>query len=334
MLILLGLALSACSGEGGGYVKLQGATMGTYYRVTARCPGIAADGVRARVEQTVSEVNGRMSTYLPDSELSRFNDAPVGVWQPASPELIEVISVAAEISRLSGGAFDVTVGPLVNLWGFGPDGAITESPEPAAVREALARVGSAHLLIDTGAGALKKDTAVYVDLSAIAKGYGVDRVVDQLVLAGCPDLLVDIGGEVAARGLNPSGSTWRVGIEVPDPSRIGGVERVVPLSGMAIATSGDYRNFLDLDQGRHRVSHTIDPRTGHPIEHDLASVSVLHASTMWADGLATALDVLGPDAGPQLAEREGLAAVFIIRRAGGFEERYTPAMRNYLETQQ
>ncbi|MGE0623084.1 MAG: FAD:protein FMN transferase [Pseudomonadales bacterium] len=316
-------------GSGPQYLTLEGATMGTYYRVTASCPGVGRDTLSSAAEATLAEVNARMSTYQEASELSAFNRAPVDVWLPASTELRTVIRAAREISVMSAGAFDVTVGPLVNLWGFGPEGSISRSPSPEAIEEARQRVGNGYLELDDQRGALRKRRALYVDLSAIAKGYGVDQLVDRLAALGCADLLVDIGGEVAGRGHNPAGRPWQIGIEVPDPETFGAVQKIVPIGDMALATSGDYRNYLDLEDGR-RVSHTVDPRTGMPVFHDLASVTVLHDSAMWADGLATALNVLGPEAGPALAEREGLAATFLIRRADGFEERYTPAMRNYL----
>lgn len=312
------------------YVTLEGSTMGTYYRITARCPGTPGSVLAAAAEETLAQVNAQMSTYDEHSELSRFNQGPVGVWLPASTELRTVIRTAQEISALSDGAFDVTVGPLVNLWGFGPDGTISRSPQPEAVEEARQRVGSRFLELDDDTGALRKTRALYVDLSAIAKGYGVDRLVERLDAMGCPDQLVDVGGEVAGRGHNPAGRSWQIGIEVPDPESFGTVQKIVPLGDMAVATSGDYRNFLDLEDGR-RISHTVDPHTGSPVFHDLASVTVLHDSAMWADGLATALNVLGPEAGPALAERHQLPAIFLIRRAEGFEERYTAAMRNYLD---
>ncbi|HEY5647061.1 MAG TPA: FAD:protein FMN transferase, partial [Pseudomonadales bacterium] len=237
--VLLGcMALGACGGPG--YFTLEGATMGTYYRITALCPGGEAEAMAQRVETTLQRVNGQMSTYLPDSELSRLNQAPVGVWLPASDSLREVISAALKINGMSDGAFDVTVGPLVNLWGFGPDGNITQAPSQAAIDNALERTSSRYLELDEKQGALLKQRALYIDLSAIAKGYGVDQVAEALMQAGCRDQLVDIGGEVAARGRNPGGRFWQIGIEVPDPERFGAVERIVPLDDMAVATSGDY----------------------------------------------------------------------------------------------
>ncbi len=314
--------LSVGTGCGGPeYRRYDGATMGTYYRVTARCP----EDVSALVSAELRAVNDEMSTYLPDSALSRFNRAPVGQWWDVPRPLAEVVAAAARLSRESAGAFDVTVGPLVNLWGFGP-------PDPAATRDlpgeqALARarqrVGFEKLEVRLEPPALRKTADLYVDLSAIAKGHGVDRVAERLLGVGCSDLLVDVGGEVRGVGRSPSGRTWRVGVETPDPGQLGGIERVVLLDDVAAATSGDYRNYVEVD-GR-RYSHTIDPRTGRPVDHRLASVTVLHASAMWADGYATALDVLGPEAGFDLAERLGLPALFIVRGDGSFHARYTDA---------
>jgi thiamine biosynthesis lipoprotein len=327
-LLMLLPALSGCGREGD-YSSLEGSTMGTYYRISARCPTVGLEQIQRSVERELDLVNAQMSTYLPDSELSRFNRTEPAVWMSVSGELVEVVDAATEISELSQGAFDVTVGPLIDLWGFGPDGAISAPPTPEAVMAARQRVGYRHLETRHSPTGLLKHRMLTVDLSAIAKGQGVDRLGGKLEDLDCTDFLVDIGGEVTGRGVNASGRTWRVGIEVPDPARYGAVQRVVVLDGVSVATSGDYRNFVDLDDGRY--SHTIDPRTGRPVEHTLASVSVVHPSAMWADGLATALNVLGPEVGFELAEREGLAALFLIRRAAAFEERYTAAMLTHLE---
>ena len=340
--LLICVSLIGCEGSdqdsAPAFELLEGATMGTYYRVSCRCPSAAASApenvtessLAAQITRELELVNEQMSTYLPDSELSRFNDGPVAEWQTVSPALLEVVVAAQQISRLSDGAFDITVGPLVNLWGFGPGGRIEAVPDPAELAAARSRVGSGYLEQDPMRPALRKTRPVYLDLSAIAKGHGVDRIAAVLDLQGCSDYLVDIGGEVIARGLNPRGQSWRIGIEVPDPDRMGGVQRILRLPDVAVATSGDYRNFLDLDG--QRISHTVDPRSGRPVTHGLASVSVVHSSAMWADGLATALNVLGPEAGYQLALQQDWAAFFLTRRAAGFEERYTPAMQQYLET--
>ncbi len=303
------------------YHHYHGATMGTQYRITANCPVDAS----AAVARELRVVNSDMSTYLVDSTISKFNRAPVGTWLPVSPSLIKVIQAAAELSKASGGAFDVTVGPLVNLWGFGPNVVRSPPPDHEAIAQARSEVGYARLLVRQEPPGLSKTHELYVDLSAIAKGYGVDRLSEVLDDARCPDYLIDIGGEVRARGTNAAGEDWRIGIEVPDSNRLGSIQRVLSLSDEAVATSGDYRNFFE-ERGQ-RYSHTIDPRTGYPVTHDLASVTVIHESAMWADGYATALNVLGPERGLEFATDHELAALFVVRTENGFEERYTPAMR-------
>ena len=208
-------------------------------------------------------------------------------------------------------------------------------PDTRAITEALANVGYRYLSLrrsaQTGQSAeLRKEVSLYVDLSAIAKGHGVDRIAQRIEELGCLDYLVDIGGEVRVAGLNPKGNAWRVGVEVPSAGDFGGIQRILELREGAVATSGDYRNFIAVDGKRY--SHTIDPRTGYPVTHDLASVSVVHPSAMWADGYATTLSVLGVEAGFEFAQRENLAALFVIRTASGFEERYTSAMESYVYT--
>jgi thiamine biosynthesis lipoprotein len=320
------LLLLGCS-EGAEFRRYGGNTMGTYYQVTARCP----EDVAGPIEDTLRQVNAEMSTYLPDSTLSRFNSAPPGDWFAVPASLAEVVAAAEDLAKRSGGAFDVTVGPLVNLWGFGAEAAATPAATPptdAAVAATLERIGHRFLSVRRQPPALRKSVGLYVDLSAIAKGHGVDRVVARLEQAGCDAMLVDIGGEVRGRGASPAGRPWRIGIEVPDPGQIGAVQRVIQVEGAAVATSGDYRNFRETE-GR-RVSHTIDPRTGYPVDHGLASVTVVHASAMWADGYATLLNVLGPEAGLAFARQHELAALLIVRREDGFEERYTDAFEALL----
>lgn len=310
------LLVAGCS-DGDEYQRYGGSTMGTYYEVTARCP----DDVAGVIEATLQAVNAEMSTYLADSHLSRFNRAGAGQWFAVPATVVQVVTAAAELSRQSDGAFDVTVGPLVNLWGFGPEEA-AGIPAAESIAAALADIGHERLTARHQPPALRKSGTLYVDLSAIAKGHGVDRVVEDLRAAGCQDMLVDVGGEVRGSGMSPAGRRWRIGVEVPDPGSRGGIQRIVSLAEAALATSGDYRNFVEIE-GR-RYSHTIDPRTGYPVEHDLASVTVLHESAMWADGYATVLSVLGPEAGMEFAETHGLAALFVVREAEGFQERYTP----------
>ncbi len=310
-------------------VRLSGPTMGTAYHVTAviEAPGVDEAAIRTAVDEALGEVDDAMSTYKPGSALSRFNrhaeTAPFAV----PPALIEVVALAQQVSAESDGAFDVTVGPLVRAWGFGPD-------DPGAaptveVQDALrARVGWRKLTVDARGSTLSKSQPdVDLDLSAIAKGYGVDQAATALDRLGLTRYLVEVGGEVVTRGANPEGEPWRVGIEKPAYDG-GGLQEVVALSGRAMATSGDYRNYREVD-GR-RVSHTIDPRTGRPIEHRLASVSVIATRCAVADAWATALNVLGPEAGLALARERDLAALMIVRtESGAFEERATPAFEAF-----
>jgi FAD:protein FMN transferase len=323
--VLIAVAALVANGCGGGdaYQHHAGETMGTYYQVTARCP----QHVGALIDAELAAINDEMSTYLLDSTLSRFNRATEGEWFLVEAAVAEVVSAALTLAEQSEGAFDVTVGPLVNLWGFGPD-VRTGLPDPAAIEAARLRVGYRHLEVATDPARLRKHAPIYVDLSAIAKGHGVDRIVAALDRAGCGAMLVDVGGEVRARGTSPSGRAWRIGVEVPEPQRHGAVQRVVRLEDGALATSGDYRNFIEHEGSRY--GHIIDPRSGYPVRHALASVTVLHPSAMWADGYATLLSVLGPEAGMAFARRHGLAALFVVRQASGFEERYTPQFESSL----
>jgi thiamine biosynthesis lipoprotein len=314
------------------YQRFSGSTMGTYFGVTCRCSGdqtgaVSGTELEALIVQELARVNAEMSTYDPQSVLSKFNSGSTDVWFDVPDALLDVVSAARELSQLSGGAFDVTVGPLVNAWGFGPDG-VPEPPSERELETLRSRVGYQHVHTRNDPSALLKDAEIYVDLSAIAKGHGVDRLAELLRRAGCQDFLVDIGGEVRVRGRNPRGREWRIGVEVPDPSAGGEVQRVLRLTDSAVATSGDYRNFREIDG--ERLSHTIDPRSGRPVRHALASVTVVHPSAMWADGFATALNVLGPEDALALAGSLDLAALLVIRGPNGFEERYTAAMRDLL----
>jgi thiamine biosynthesis lipoprotein len=297
-------------------LRLQGATMGTSYSVQIVAPAAELDraALAERIEARLTEINALMSTYQPDSELSRFNAQDATAWFRVSPQVVAVLQSAQQISRASGGAFDVTVGPLVNLWGFGPNVSAEALPSPAAIAGERARVGWQRLQLRTQPPALRKTHAdLAVDLSAIAKGYAVDQVAELLETAGLTDYLVEIGGELRGRGRNGRGQPWQIAIERPETDKRA-IFRVVALRDLAMATSGDYRNFFEV-AGR-RYSHTIDPTTGRPVGHRLASVTVLAESAMRADAWATALLVLGPEQGMALADEQGLAALFIEQIGG------------------
>ncbi|NJL27850.1 MAG: FAD:protein FMN transferase, partial [Thermoanaerobaculia bacterium] len=313
----------------------QGPTMGTAYNVKVVSDGPLSSLREAEIARAIDTalegVNSRMSTYIDDSELSRFNHTKNTDPFAMSRETLDVFEQAIEISRLTDGAFDITIGPLVNAWGFGPDISEGRGLSPEEVEKLRARVGYTKLEIDPVAGTVRKhDPEIYCDLSAIAKGYAVDQVAEALLEKGISDFMVEVGGEVRTGGRNGEGKGWRIGIEHPKMAR-GVVERIVPLAGMAMATSGDYRNFQELS-GAERITHIIDPRSGHPVHHRLTSVTVLRPTCAEADALATAFMVLGPEEGMDLAIREDLAVLLLVRGEGQeLEERTSPAFERYLE---
>ena len=303
--------------------EFTGTTMGTGWSVliSAATLPLPRRQLRAQFDAILDRVNREMSTYLPDSELSMLNAAPGADPLPVSPSLLQVLQAARRVSRLTQGAFDVTVGPLVNLWGFGPNQDFTV-PTDEQVRLASALAGYEKLQLDPAASTLKKaHDGIYIDLSAIAKGHGVDRLADYLDNLQADGYLVEIGGEIRARGVNGEQAPWRVGIEQP-VAGARGVRRIIGLDNTALATSGDYRNFFEQDGTRY--SHLIDPRSGRPVSHGLASVTVLHPSATLADAWATALLTLGPEQGFATALENGLPAYFIVHHNEGFREKFTP----------
>ena len=300
--------------------SLNARTMGTSYsvKVSSLPPELPTEQLRKEIRDSLERINAQMSTYLEDSELSLFNASRSTEWQPVSQALYQVLASARKVSELSHGAFDVTVGPLVNLWGFGPDPMTFTAPDPQLIEQKRKQIGYKLLSLRAEPVAVKKTIPeLYIDLSSIAKGYAVDRIGELLEAHDIGDYLVEIGGEIRLRGHNLSGKPWRIAIEKPTPEQRM-IQKIVPITNVAMATSGDYRNFFEVEGVR--FSHTIDPRTGRPITHKLASVTVLRETTMEADALATAFMVLGPREAPKLAEREHIAALFIIKTEQGFDE--------------
>ncbi|MDH3582009.1 MAG: FAD:protein FMN transferase [Hyphomicrobiales bacterium] len=307
--------------------------MGTIYHlsIAERSLGVDRSALQAGVESILDGVNEAMSTYRSHSELSRINDSMSTTWTPVSTDIETVLEEALRVSRLSGGAFDPTVGPLVSFWGFGPErGGLPEQPERNVDRIAE-RVSYRQVHLRHSPPAMRKDRdGVQIDLFGVAKGFALDKVGTYLREAGFHNFLFEIGGEILAAGRNRRGEPWRVGIEKPVVGEIA-IQRVVGLEDTAIATSGNYRIFAE--RAGQRYSHLIDPRTGKPVTHRLASVSVIDPSTMRADALSTALMVLGPQAGPLLAKEEGIATLSIIRTGAGFREIASPAFARYLTDQ-
>ncbi|MFN9476340.1 FAD:protein FMN transferase [Acidovorax sp.] len=304
---------------------LAGEAMGTTWSVRLCNPLFAPLApVRAAIEAALALVVRQMSNWEPESEVSRFNRAPAGSWHTLSPEFFAVLQAARHWAQASGGAFDVGVGALVDRWGFGP------RPDPHAdhaAPQAMPLAQELKVLRSPGAGLVLRDDSMQVlqpgglqlDLSGIAKGYSVDLVVQALQAQGWTDFLVEVGGELRASGTRPGGQPWRVAVA----GEAAGPARALPLQGMAIATSGDH--WHAFDHGGRRYSHTIDPRTGEPVAHALASATVLHAECMHADALATVLTVLGPVDGLVFATQQGVAALLCERSAKGAVWTASPA---------
>ncbi|WP_020210380.1 FAD:protein FMN transferase [Gilvimarinus chinensis] len=301
-------------------VKLSGPTMGTSYHITLVAEAGESFGFeQAELQKTIDDeleiINQVMSTYIDDSELMQFNRAPVNEWMHLSEPLMEVLNIGEDVSQRSEGAFDVTVGPLVNLWGFGPEMRPEVVPTDDQLAEALALTGHDKLQLDVTRA--RRTAPIFVDLSALGKGYGVDWIAKVLQGRGFNNFMVEIGGEVRVAGVSPRGTPWRIAVE--QPSALGGSARLaIELDNKSVATSGDYRNYFEVDGVRY--SHTIDPATGRPITHNLASVTVIADTAAHADAWATALNVLGPEKGLALANAEQLAVYMIVKENGGFTD--------------
>ena len=299
-------------------VVFSGPTMGTRYTVrvvAALLDDNQRDRIQMAIEAELALANRLLSTWDAESELSRFNAHASTEPFSLAPETMRLLEIAREVGQLSDGAFDVTVGPLVEAWGFGPAGPAPGPPSAATLAAARRRVGQDFLRLDAGAGTVaKRRPDVACDLSALAPGWTADRIAVALGRLGHRHYIVDIGGEVVARGRRVDGTRWRVAVESPGQPR----ERatILALENTAVATSGDYRNAW-VDEGGRRRSHLIDPRTGAPAAHGLASVTVVHREGAWADALATALLVMGPEAAWELATERGLAVRLVARAEDG-----------------
>jgi thiamine biosynthesis lipoprotein len=289
--------------------------MGTTYHVKVVVGPFARTApIAAAIEKTLEAVNAAMSTYRPDSEISRFNDLETtGEPFPVSAGFYRVMEIARDLHRETGGAWDGTIDPLVNLWGFGRSGQSPRVPADERIRELMDRVGFGRIALSPPDALVKDHPEVTLDLASIAKGYGVDAVAGAIAAMGHTDYLVEVGGEVYAAGRRPDGSPWRVGINVPEAgAAFNEVYKVVTLTDRAFATSGDYRNFFEAE-GR-RYSHVLDPRTGYPVANGVVSASVVADNCTLADGLATALMVMGPEAGVALVERLAGVECFVVTR--------------------
>ena len=331
---VLAVLISACGSGEPETLVLNGDTMGTQFSVQLPETGDLIDTaiLQLEVERTLADVEHLMSTFTPESIISRFNRNTTTDWFTVPDDFCASIENAIAISTLTDGAFDITVGPVVNLWGFGPGVRIEQPPTDAQIAIVMAATGYENLRTDCPNSAIRKNVpGLNLDMSAYGKGYAVDRIADFLDEQKFENYLVEIGGELRVRGRNAHGEMWAIGIESPTAE-----ERkphtIISLTDAAVATSGDYRNFFET--GGKRYSHTINPITGKPVTHSLASVTVVGEKGYRTDALATAILVLGEDRGMQLARNEDLAVLFLIRTEAGVEQRTSPAFDLLLQQKQ
>lgn len=320
LLVLIG-TLSAC-GNGDSMESFGGPTMGSTYSIKyKRHAGLPAPAdVQAEVERILAEVDRQLSTYRSDSDIEQFNALPANHCRVMPASVLQLVRVGEQLSMQSAGAFDLTVEPLLDLWGFGPQAREEKIPTAQALAEVRQRVGHDHLRID--GDQLCKDAAVEVDFNSIAAGYAVDTIAAKLDALGIHDYLAEATGELKAAGRKADGTAWRIALEEPrDDQQV--AERIIAVDGYGVSTSGDYRNYFV--QGGQRFSHTLDSRTGLPVSHNLASVTVIHPSTLMADGLSTLLLILGPEQGWDYAEKHDIGAFFVMRAGTGFVTRSSHA---------
>ena len=314
-------------------VTISGTTMGTSYHIKlAPTAKINLSSLKKQINSRLVDIDNKMSTYKKDSEVSSFNRYSSGSWMPISAETMMVIDAAQETSLLSNGAFDITIGKLVNLWGFGPTINIDAIPDVNAIQTLLSQVGYNKLTLRQDPPALRKSSeAVYLDLSAIAKGFAVDAIAKLLLENQINNFLVEIGGEIITHGHKQQQQPWVIGIESPVAEQRS-IRKRLFLQDVAMATSGDYRNYFE-HQGT-RYSHTIDPATGYPIKHHLVSVTVIENSCMRADALATAIMVMGPEKGLEFAEQQQLAIFMLVKQNDYYIEKYSTAFEPYLRSEE
>ncbi len=328
-LLLPLLFLTACT-RPPDLIELSGPAQGTTYsiRIVNPPPGVDRRAVQAEVDRVLADIDRQMSGYREDSEISRFNRSSSTDWFEVSPDVVRAVAAAAQVSDLSRGALDITVAPLVNLWGMGAAGSLQEIPDAQRIEQARQEVGYLRLGVRTEPAALRKELPqLTVDLNAVAPGYTVDLIAERFTALDVANFMIDIGGEVRARGHNARNESWRIAVEQPldaEPEPYA----IVKLDDIAVTTSGEYRHYV-VRHG-HRYSHTIDPRTGRPVEHELASVVVIMPTAVEADAWATALNVLGEQAGYELAQQQRIPAMFIVATGQGFGHRMAGGFERFL----
>ncbi|HCI7054840.1 FAD:protein FMN transferase ApbE [Klebsiella quasipneumoniae] len=310
---------------------LDGKTMGTFWRVSVIGVDEAkAQALRAKVQAQLDADDRLLSTWKNDSALMRFNHAADTRPWPVSEAMADIVTLSLRIGAKTDGAMDITVGPLVNLWGFGPDKQPVATPDAQAIAAAKARTGLQHLQVinQSGRQFLQKDIPdLFVDLSTVGEGYAADHLARLMEQEGISRYLVSVGGALVSRGMNGEGKPWRVAIQKPT-DRENAVQAIVDINGHGISTSGSYRNYYELD-GK-RISHVIDPQTGQPITHKLVSVTVIAPTALEADGWDTGLMVLGPEKAQQVVREQGLAVYMIVKEGEGFKTWMSPQFRTFL----
>lgn len=310
---------------------LDGKTMGTFWRVSVIGVDEAkAQALRAKVQAQLDADDRLLSTWKNDSALMRFNHAADTRPWPVSEAMADIVTLSLRIGAKTDGAMDITVGPLVNLWGFGPDKQPVATPDAQAIAAAKARTGLQHLQVinQSGRQFLQKDIPdLFVDLSTVGEGYAADHLARLMEQEGISRYLVSVGGALVSRGMNGEGKPWRVAIQKPT-DRENAVQAIVDINGHGISTSGSYRNYYELD-GK-RISHVIDPQTGQPIIHKLVSVTVIAPTALEADGWDTGLMVLGPEKAQQVVREQGLAVYMIVKEGEGFKTWMSPQFRTFL----
>ncbi len=319
IIIFLMIGTGACQNNNYKIVLINGFTMGTTYSIKIKTADavVNQEKIRADIEKILLEINQKMSTYIVDSELSVINFSNSLDSNLISDDLFKVISHANTISKTTNGAFDITVGPLVNLWGFGPNKSENKIPSNEEIELIKKNIGYKKIYLNKETTSIKKlHPDLYVDLSGIAKGFAVDKIALYLNSYNLENYLVEIGGELIAKGTNEDNEVWQIGIENPNNNLV----KIIGLKDIAMATSGDYRNYFEKNGVRY--SHTINPNTGKPIKHKLASVTVLDKTAMNADALATAFMVLGPAKTIELANELKIGVYLIIKNDENFYEEY------------
>ena len=328
VLLFAFIALLGGCNRGPEIIKISGSKMGTSYHVTIVADQPAPVDLAKQIEQTLDRVDQSMSTYKVDSEISQFNQLDVGQRLVISDDFDQVLRITRKVWQKSGGTLDPTVGPLVDIWGFGPTFTGDVVPSDSAIQRSLASIGfdAVNRTVNNQQILLSKSRPLRLDLSAVAKGYAVDLVADLLEMNALPDYLVEVGGETRVSGLNPEGDPWRLAIE--SPSLTEAVAQVLNLEAGAVATSGDYRNYFERDGVRY--SHTIDPRSGRPTTHSVASVTVVADTCAEADAWATALMVMNSDQAVDLANELKIPVYIVARQDKGYtvsySETFTPLL--------